>query len=166
MKRTCLGGSNVSRYICTLYGYSALRIASYLPKDALFITVDSNQESAQIASEIFKQAGISDRVHSVVGSSQTVIPQIKDQHPISSFDFIFIDHSGENYLRDFKLLEYHNLITSGTMIVADNILYPGSPDYADYIRNNPNYSSKMYEASVEWPVGVKIKDGVEVSVRN
>ncbi|CAF1579510.1 unnamed protein product, partial [Didymodactylos carnosus] len=148
----------------TYYGYSALRIASHLPKDALFITVEISKEAAKIAYEILKQAGISDRVHIVVGSTESVIPQIKDYHSISSFDFIFIDHSKDVYLRDLKLLERHNLIASGTMIVADNVIFPGAPDYLEYIRNNPKYSSKIYDVVLEFPA--RVPDGVEVSVRN
>jgi predicted O-methyltransferase YrrM len=76
---------------------------------------------------------------------------------------IFIDHYKEVYLRDFKILEKVGLIKSETMIVADNVITPGAPDYLEYIRTNPNYITKMYEAKLEYRED--LVDGIEISIR-
>jgi catechol O-methyltransferase len=61
------------------------------------------------------------------------------------------------------MLEAVGLIKSGTMIVADNVITPGAPDYLNYIQNNPNYKTKTYESTIEYREDVR--DGVEITIR-
>lgn len=75
-----------------------------------------------------------------------------------------VDHYEAVYLHDLKILEVLGSIQSGTMIVADNVIRPGVSDYAEYVRNNPNYTSTLYESNLEYKEDVL--DGVEASVRN
>jgi catechol O-methyltransferase len=42
---------------------------------------------------------------------------------------VFIDHAQHMFLPDLKLMEQHSLIASGTVLVTDNVIYPGAPDY-------------------------------------
>ncbi|CAF1041752.1 unnamed protein product [Adineta ricciae] len=148
----------------TFLGYSSLRMAAQLPNDAVIICVDMNPETTEIARAIHKHAGVGDRIRIIVDSSERVIPQLIEKVHINSFDFIFIDHYGSHYLRDFKLLEEYGLIRSGTMIVADNVIAPGAPGYLQYVRNNQNYRTKTHESLVEYTNDMV--DGVEVTVRN
>jgi catechol O-methyltransferase len=76
---------------------------------------------------------------------------------------IFIDHWKDEYLPDFKLLEQHGLIKKGTVIVADNCIFPGCPDYLEYVRGNKNYKTTLHESFLEYTNDMK--DGVEVSTR-
>ncbi|CAF2716754.1 unnamed protein product [Rotaria sp. Silwood2] len=147
----------------TFLGYSSLRMAAQLPNDALIISIEINPESAKIAHTIHKHAGVENRIKIIVDSTENVIPHLNKTFHINKFDLIFIDHDGAAYLPDFMLLEQYNLIKSGTMIVADNVIYPGAPKYLKYIRNNPNYTTRMYESTIEYRED--IRDGVEVSVR-
>ncbi|CAF3165455.1 unnamed protein product [Rotaria sp. Silwood2] len=149
--------------IGTFLGYSSLRMAAQLPNDALIISIEINPESAKIAHTIHKHAGVENRIKIIVDSTENVIPHLNKTFHINTFDLIFIDHDGAAYLPDFMLLEQYNLIKSGTMIVADNVIYPGAPKYLKYIRNNPNYTTRMYESTIEYRED--IRDGVEVSVR-
>ncbi|CAF1589172.1 unnamed protein product [Rotaria sp. Silwood1] len=147
----------------TFLGYSSLRMAAQLPNDALIISIERNPQSAEIAHTIHKHAGVENRIKIIVDSTENVIPQLSKIFHINTLDFIFIDHDGAAYLPDFILLEQYGLIKSGTMIVADNVIYPGAPKYLDYIRNNPNYTTQMYESTIEYRED--IRDGVEVTVR-
>jgi len=61
------------------------------------------------------------------------------------------------------MLEEAGLIKSGTMIVADNVITPGAPDYLEYVRNNPNYTTTTHEATLEYRNDVP--DAVEISIR-
>ncbi len=139
-------------------------MAAQVPNDTLIVSIEQNPDSAKIAHTVHQHAGVEDRIKILVGSSENVIPQLHKYYPVHSFDFIFIDHGGPSYLPDFKLLEQLGLISSGTMIVADNVIYPGAPDYMHYIHNNPNYRTKTYESMIGY--SNDIRDAVEVTVRN
>ena len=73
------------------------------------------------------------------------------RYGISSLDFVFIDHAKEKcahkialswfirfqlrrYLSDFQIIEKAGLIKKGTVVFADNCIYPGCPDYLKWIR--------------------------------
>jgi catechol O-methyltransferase len=51
-----------------------------------------------------------------------------------AFDFIFIDHSGYRYLPDLLELEKLGGIKKSTIVVGDNILFPGAPEYLQYFK--------------------------------
>jgi len=147
----------------TFLGYSSLRIVNQLPKDALFVTIEADSLSAEIARSLHEYAGVGDRIKIINGYTENVLPRLKQDSNIKSFDFIFMDHFGSIYLRDLKMLEELGLITSGTMIVADNVIMPGAPDYLAYVRNSPNYTTTLHEENIEYSEDVR--DGVEVSIR-
>ena len=65
-----------------------------------------------------------------------------------AFDMIFIDHWKELYLKDLKWLEECGAIKKGTVVVGDNIITPGSPDYLAYFKANKNYDSTLYHSNL------------------
>jgi catechol O-methyltransferase len=138
-------------------------MAAQLPKKTKIISIERDPDAAWIAHSIHKHAGVANRIKIVIDSTAHAIPRLSQKYRIRSFDFIFIDHNGSNYLRDFMLLEQYGLIRSGTMIVADNVITPGAPDYLNYVQNNLNYKSKTYRSSVEYQDD--IPDAVEVTIR-
>ncbi|CAM4764646.1 unnamed protein product [Rotaria magnacalcarata] len=147
----------------TFLGYSSLRILSQLPDNALFVTLEANSQSAEIARSIHTYAGAADRIKIVNDLSENVIPHLSEQFHIDTLDFIFFDHVKNIYLRDLKMLEDAGLIKSGTVLLADNVIFPGAPDYLEYIRNNPNYATTFHEAKLEYRED--IRDGIEISIR-
>jgi catechol O-methyltransferase len=152
-----------SYFLGTFLGYSSLRITAQLPNDALFITIEADAQSAQIARSIHEFAGVADRIKIINGYTENVIPHLSADFHINAFDLIFIDHYKLVYLRDLKMLENVGLIQSGTMIVTDNVIRPGAPDYLEYIQNNPNYTTTTHEAALEYRND--IRDAVEISIR-
>lgn len=145
----------------TFLGYSSLRMAAQTTENVLIVTIESNPESAKIARRIHEHAGVAHRIRIVIDTSDRAIPHLTKN--VHSFDLIFIDHYSDAYLRDLKLLEQVGLIKRGTVIVADNVITPGAPDYLKYIRNSPHYSSQLHKSKLEYSNDVP--DGVEVSVR-
>lgn len=150
-------------HLGTFLGYSSLRMALQLSPHAHIYSIEANTDSAVIARSIHQFAGANDRITILDGYTEHLIPRLKEITGVDAFDLIFIDHHKAVYLRDLKLLEDFGFIRSGTIIVADNVIYPGAPDYLDYIRKNSNYTSTFYEATLEYDE--KTRDGVEVSVR-
>jgi catechol O-methyltransferase len=77
----------------------------------------------------------------------------------------FIDHWKDLYLSDFRLIESTPGLThSGTVVIADNCLTPGCPDYVDYVRNKSERvrESEWIETELEYSRGNK-KDALCVS---
>ena len=75
---------------------------------------------------------------------------------------IFIDHLKSLYLPDLKWLDAHGLIKKGTVVVGDNIISPGVPDYNQYFKESKQYNSILYHSNQEY---VDVPDAVLVSER-
>ncbi|XP_035682397.1 catechol O-methyltransferase-like isoform X1 [Branchiostoma floridae] len=145
----------------TYMGYSAIRVVRLLPETAKFLTVEFNPENAAIANEMIAFAGLQNRIIQITSDSADVIPQLKKKYDVDTFDMVFIDHWKDVYVRDIKLLETNNLLRKGTVVVADNIINPGAPEYADYVRTCGKYDSTFHESNFEYSDDI---DGLEKSV--
>ncbi|CAF1063614.1 unnamed protein product [Adineta steineri] len=136
-------------------------MAAQVPRGTRIISIERDPEAAQVAHIIHKHAGVGNQIKIIVDTTENAIPRLKRRFHIRSFDLIFIDHAGSLYLPDFKLLERHGLIKSGTMIVADNVITPGAPDYLRYVRNNRNYTTQTIDSTIEYQDD--IPDAVEIT---
>ncbi|XP_071393729.1 catechol O-methyltransferase A-like [Centroberyx affinis] len=145
----------------TYCGYSTVRIARLLPPATRLITVEMNPQYASVARQVIQHAGLQDKVCLVEGASGDLIPKMADMFGIQTFDFVFLDHWKDRYLPDIKLLEECGLLASGSVLLADNVLCPGTPEYLQYVRSNPQYHSQFYQAHLEY---TRVPDGLERSV--
>ena len=102
----------------TYTGYSAICLAAGLKKGGKLITIEVNDETAEIASSYFKKAGIEDRVNLMVGDAQEIIPGLKEK-----FDLVFIDANKEHYTDYYDAII--EKVNSGGFIIADNVLWGG-----------------------------------------
>ncbi|XP_068104711.1 catechol O-methyltransferase A-like isoform X1 [Hyperolius riggenbachi] len=116
---------------------------------------------AQKGSPERQQTGQTCKVEMLVGSSSVLIPQLKKKLDIEKFDLVFIDHWKVSYLPDTKLLEECDLLRAGSVLLADNVVCPGTPDYLQYIRNSPRYQSQYFQSYLEY---LQVEDGLEKSV--
>jgi catechol O-methyltransferase len=57
---------------------------------------------------------------------------------------MFLDHLKPMYTTDLKLCEYLGLVKVGTVLVADNMVKPGNPQYHKYV--NSTTEEKMTDA--------------------
>lgn len=144
----------------TYCGYSAIRISRLLPRATRLITVEMNPECAHVARQVIGHAGLQDKVCLLEGETSDLIPKMADTFGIQTFDFVFLDHWKECYLRDLRLLEDHGLLAPGSVVLADNVLCPGAPDYLRYVRSSLKYSSRFYPAHLEY---TRVPDGLELS---
>ncbi|XP_049341959.1 catechol O-methyltransferase A [Astyanax mexicanus] len=145
----------------TYCGYSAVRIARLLSPGSKLITLEFNPANAAIARQIIAFAGLQDKVFLVEGPSGDMIPKMKERFGITTFDFVFLDHWKDRYVPDTKLLEECGLLRKGTVLLADNVICPGAPEYLEYIRKSPRYESRYYPAHLEY---TRVEDGLEKSV--
>lgn len=54
---------------------------------------------------------------------------------------IFVDHEKTEYLKDFLLLVSYGAVKQGTLVIGDNMIRPGAPDYVEYFKNSTEYKS-------------------------
>lgn len=131
-------------------GYSAVLIGSLLPEDGRLISIELNASFAAIATKVIEFAGLRDRVTVMVSSVERALPQLLTRHGAGSVDFLFIDHWKERYLPDMRLVEGSALLHTGAVIVADNVYFPGAPEYLAYMVDNARYATEVVESHLEY----------------
>lgn len=53
------------------------------------------------------------------------------------------------------------LLRKGSVLLADNVICPGTPDYLEYVRSSLRYTSQYFKSHLEY---TKVEDGLEKSV--
>ena len=101
----------------------------------------------------------------VVGKGADEIPNLDIGGPA---DLVFLDHCKECYAPDLRRLEGAGLVAKGTVVVADNVVYPGAPGYLDAVAA-PDYATVLRDAPYEskgWETKWKeVPDAMSVSTR-
>lgn len=119
-------------------GYSAIRIGKNLPAGAMLFSVEFFPANAEIARQMVEHAGLSDRVTVITGSigdGGNTMEALKKQHGFKKgcLDFCFFDHDKDCYLPD--LLTMREWFHKGSVVVGDNILLPGAPEFRAYFQS-------------------------------
>ncbi len=102
----------------TAIGYSALWIATALPRDGQLITIDPDRERTDRARAFWDRAGVGDLIRVVNAPALDVLPTLD-----GPFDFAFIDalkHEYAGYLGHVVAL-----LRSGGTVAVDNLLWSG-----------------------------------------
>jgi catechol O-methyltransferase len=146
----------------TYCGYSALRTARVMGADAHLHSLEFNADNAAIARRILDHAGVGDRVTVVLGTlgdGGKTIAALESDHGFApgSLDFVFIDHAKEEYLPDLKRILERGWLHAGTIAVADNVRFPGAPDYREYMaeREGRDWRTTEHETHVEYQTLLK-----------
>lgn len=143
-------------------GYSAVRFASQLAEDAIYISIEMSSTHAAVARQVVEHAGLSHKVKIVVDETEIVLNNFKNRTGRAKIDFLFIDHEKKLYLRDIKTIVDKDLLESGAMVVADNVITPGAPDYLAWMRANLSFKSQLRKTKQAY--NRDGEDGLEVSV--
>ncbi|KAA8897113.1 hypothetical protein TRICI_006789 [Trichomonascus ciferrii] len=129
-------------------GFSAILFAMALPSNGKLYSFEINQEFANIAQEILQLAGLDHMVEIIVGPSHEKLVEIANNpDKAKSFDAVLIDHLKEVYVPDMRTLESLDLVREGCLVMADNTVYPGAPEYLEYIRMTPAYKQKFIQST-------------------
>jgi predicted O-methyltransferase YrrM len=108
--------------IGTLGGYSAIWMASALPKDGKLVTLEADPKHADVARANLERAGLAERSEVVVGKALDTLPGVAARRD-APFDLAFIDADKANIPAYFD----HALAMSraGSVIVVDNTVREG-----------------------------------------
>jgi predicted O-methyltransferase YrrM len=107
--------------IGTFTGYSTLAMALATPEDTQIITCDINNVFPSTGQEIWKNAGVANRIKLQLGPAIETLTQLQQQS--QTFDFVFIDADKENYWQYFE--KSLNMLTVNGLIIIDNVLWRG-----------------------------------------
>jgi catechol O-methyltransferase len=140
----------------TYCGYSALRIARAAPSAKIF-SVELAEANAVVAKRIWRHAGVDNRVQCVVGTlgdGGSTLGLLRDRHGfgIGGLDFVFIDHNKSVYLADLLSIVAQGWLHPGSIVVADNVGFPGAPKYREYLRDREgrDWTTVEHRAHVEY----------------
>ncbi len=124
--------------IGTFTGYSALCIAAGLEEGAELHTIEVDDELETFAAEFFERSAHRDKIHQHIGSALDVAPAIGGQ-----FDMVFIDGDKREYPAYYNMLFDRGLIRSGSMLIADNILWSGK--VVEPLHHNDKHTRALLE---------------------
>jgi catechol O-methyltransferase len=146
----------------TYCGYSALRTARVMPDDAHVTSLEFNADNAEIARQILEHAGVADRVtvvHGIIGDGGATIAALESEHGFApdSLDFAFLDHAKEAYLPDLKRIVDAGWLHPGSVVVADNVKFPGVPEYREFMHEHEgrDWRTAEHETHVEYQSLIK-----------
>jgi catechol O-methyltransferase len=146
----------------TYCGYSALRTVRRMPADAHLVSIEYLDANASIARRILDHAGVGDRVTVVVGSladDGTTAATLEREHGFSrgALDFVFIDHDKDLYLPDLERIIERGWLHRGSVVVADNIKFPGAPGYREHMsaHEGKDWRTTEHETHLEYQSLIK-----------
>lgn len=151
----------------TYCGYSALRMAVAAPA-ARIISIEFSAANAAIARRIHEHAGVGGRITIVVGTlgdGGRTIGTLRNEQGLAagSVDFVFIDHDKSVYLSDLQLILAQKWLHPGSCVVADNVKFPGAPEYRAYMQASEGTLWRTVEHDTHVEYQSVIKDLVLVS---
>lgn len=149
--------------IGSFLGYSAVRIARLLPSGSSLTCFEASPDFARVAKAVLEYARLDD-VSVVVAKGSEAASRMNERR----VDFLFLDHAKECYAPDLANFERAGLVQRGTVVLADNVKYPGAPGYLEHLASSGYSQVKMLEApyeSVGWETSwKKVDDAMALSV--
>jgi catechol O-methyltransferase len=123
----------------TYCGYSGLRMARVMPDGARLCSVEYSPANADIARRIWAHAGVQERLTVIVGTlgdGGTTIARLRSEFGLEegSVDLVFVDHDKSAYLPDLERILAERWLHPGSVVVADNVKFPGAPEYRAHMR--------------------------------
>ncbi|KAJ4393927.1 hypothetical protein N0V93_003144 [Gnomoniopsis smithogilvyi] len=147
-------------------GYSAILFADAMSRtgvqDPVVWSLEASQEYADIANKFVDLAGLSHMVKIIVGPAEQSLRQLQADGVWSKgIDVLFLDHVEDLYEHDLKVCEKLDLLRPGTVVLADNALRPGAPDYVKYVRAHPRLDSHGIKSLI---IPGELEDEIEYTV--
>lgn len=109
--------------IGTLGGYSTICLARALPANGVLISLELEENHAEVARKNLRRAGLAERVEIRVGPALDSLPGLANP-PVEPFDLVFIDADKEPYPEYLRWAL--KLTRPGSLIVADNVVRDGA----------------------------------------
>ncbi len=148
--------------IGTFTGYSALCLAAGLDEGAQLHTIEVDDELEALSSRYFRRSEHSSKISAHIGSALEVAPKIG-----GVFEMVFMDGDKREYPQYLTMLLDGGLVASGSIIIADNILWSGK--VVEPLQRNDRHTAALLEFNrmvVEDPrlesVIIPLRDGLNL----
>jgi catechol O-methyltransferase len=130
---------------------------------ARLCSLEFNPANAAIAQRIWDHAGIGDELTVVVGTlgdGGSTIERLRNEHGFrdGALDFVFIDHDKAAYLPDLERIQRERWLHPDSIVVADNVRFPGAPDYRAYLQEQEGKTWRTTEHHTHVEYQSLIKD--------
>ncbi|KAF1324788.1 Catechol o-methyltransferase, partial [Globisporangium splendens] len=140
-------------------GYSAVRFASLQREvagnnESHYYSFEFSPVFAARVREMVAIAGLSDQVTVIEGAFSEQYQALKGKTvdltllSMCTHQIYFIDHEKSVYLSDAKLIVESSTLQPGSLLVADNVLVPGAPDYLEYVESSPLFNTTRHEVQI------------------
>ena len=147
-------------------GYSAILMSEFLENGGTITTLEWDADTAQIARENIKKAGLLDVINVICNDAKEVIPTLT-----AEYDIVFLDGPKAHYI--YMLNDCIRLLKKGGLLIADNVLYKGmTADDEHVIRRKitivkrlRRFISAQMQRSELRTVVLPLGDGVTVGVK-
>lgn len=132
-------------------GYSAILFGDAVRKAGgkRYISLELNPEYAAIANMFIELAGLRDFARIIVGRSDVTLQKLYTSGELKHVELMFLDHYKPAYMVDVKICEHYGMISPGSVLAADNVIFPGNPPYLEYVRSSVE---QKREAAKKGPV--------------
>ena len=147
--------------IGTFTGYGALAMAQVLPEEGRIDTIEINKEYAHFYSKYFPKH--QDKINVIWGDALEILPSLK-----GPYDMIYIDAGKTHY--EFYLDQAIRLSKSGSLILADNVLWSGKVLVDEKDEDTSalhQFNQKISNVpGIENHIIIPIRDGLHLMIRN
>jgi len=122
--------------IGSFFGYSAVCLLLSTSPQCHVTCLEANEANLEVMNAVLELAFGRDsaelrRISIKPGISSATLRSFEARS--RAFDFVFLDHDKSSYLPDLRLLEQQDLLAQECVVVADNVIFPGAPDFMGYI---------------------------------
>lgn len=139
----------------TAIGFSSICFSMFLAEDGRIDTIEIESLRVEQAIENIAKVGVEDKIRVIEGDALDILPYLQE-----TYDVVFIDAAKGKYNEFFE--HALRLTKSGSIIIADNVLYKGYVlsdynkhkqrtavtklrEFINMVMDNPNLESKLYE---------------------
>jgi catechol O-methyltransferase len=137
-------------------GYSAIAFAHAMQKalpdspagSLRVLSLELDPLCAAVAMSVVDLAGLSDIVKVITGHASDSLNRLVSEGKLKHVDMLLLDHREDMYITEFQTCEKLGLLQKGTVIIADNVVRPGAPEYRDMVRNHPRLESRGVRALI------------------
>lgn len=149
--------------IGTAVGYSAICFSEYLQEGGRIDTIEREEVRAKQARANIKKVEAEDKIQIYEGDAVEILPTLQEY-----YDIIFIDAAKGKY--PFFLAQALRMSHTGTVIIADNVLYKGyvMGDYNKHKQRTAVRNLREYIAEITNNVNLdteilEVGDGLAIS---